>query len=48
MLYQIMKDPDALDRVHLGIFTMDVNLLRLPISHKLVPLAVTAVSEIKM
>lgn len=48
MLYQIMKDADALDRVRFGIFDLDVNFLRLPISHKLVPLAVTAVSGIKM
>lgn len=48
LLYQIMKDADSLDRVRFGIFALDVNFLRLPISHKLVPLAVTAVSGIKM
>ena len=48
LLYQIMKDADALDRVRFGIFALDVNFLRLPTSHKLVPLAVTAVSGIKM
>lgn len=47
-LYQILKDADALDRVRFGIYDLDVNLLRLPISHKLVPLAVTAVTGIKM
>lgn len=48
LLYQIMKDADALDRVRFGIFALDVNFLRLPISRKLVPLAVTAVKGIKM
>lgn len=48
LLYQIMKDADALDRVRFGIFDLDVNFLRLPISHKLVPLAVAGVSGIKM
>ncbi|MDO4327649.1 MAG: hypothetical protein Q4E24_16765, partial [bacterium] len=48
LLYQITKDADALDRVRFGILDLDVNFLRLPISHKLVPLAVTAVSGIKM
>ena len=31
-----------------GIYDLDVNQLRLPISHKLVPLAVTAVAGIKI
>lgn len=48
LLYQILKDADALDRVRLGIYDLDVNQLRLPISHKLVPLAVVAVTGIKM
>lgn len=48
LLYQILKDADALDRVRFGIFDLDVNFLRLPISHKLVPLAVAGVSGIKM
>lgn len=47
-LYQILKDADALDRVRFGIYDLDVNHLRLPISHKLVPLAVTAVTGIKL
>lgn len=47
-LYQILKDADALDRVRFGIYDLDVNQLRLPISHKLVPLAVTAVAGIKI
>ena len=48
LLYQILKDADALDRVRFGIYDLDVNQLRLPISHKLVPLAVTAVPGIKI
>lgn len=48
LLYQILKDADALDRVRFGIFALDINFLRLPLSHKLVPLSVTAVSRIKM
>ncbi|MDO4340486.1 MAG: hypothetical protein Q4C91_20755 [Eubacteriales bacterium] len=48
LLYQILKDADALDRVRFGILDLDVNFLRLPISHKLVPLAVAGVSGIKM
>mgnify|MGYP005803810305 FL=1 len=48
LLYQILKDADALDRVRFGIYDLDVNQLRLPISHKLVPLAVTAVTGIKL
>ena len=48
LLYQILKDADALDRVRFGIYDLDVNHLRLPISHKLVPLAVTAVPGIKI
>ena len=48
LLYQILKDADALDRVRFGIYDLDVNQLRLPISHKLVPLAVTAVAGIKI
>lgn len=47
-LYQILKDADALDRVRFGIYDLDVNQLRLPISHKLVPLAVTTVTGIKI
>ena len=47
LLYQILKDTDALDRVRFGIYDLDVKQLRLPISHKLVPLAVTAVTGIK-
>ena len=48
LLYQILKDADALDRVRFGIYDLDVNQLRLPISHKLVPLAVTTVAGIKI
>lgn len=48
LLYQILKDADALDRVRFGIYDLDVNQLRLPISHKLVPLAVAAVTGIKI
>ncbi len=48
LLYQILKDADALDRVRFGIYDLDVNQLRLPITHKLVPLAVAAVTGIKM
>lgn len=48
LLYQILKDADALDRVRFGIYDLDVHQLRLPISHKLVPLAVTAVAGIKI
>ena len=48
LLYQILKDADALDRVRFGIYDLDVNQLRLPISHKLVPLAVAAVTGIKL
>lgn len=48
LLYQILKDADALDRVRFGIYDLDVYQLRLPISHKLVPLAVTAVIGIKI
>ena len=48
LLYQILKDADALDRVRFGIYDLDVNQLRLPISHKLVPLAIVAVTGIKM
>lgn len=48
LLYQIMKDADALDRVRFGIFALDVNFLRLSISHKLVPLAMAGVHQIKM
>ena len=47
-LYQILKDADALDRVRFGIYALDVNQLRLHISHKLAPLAVAAVTGIKM
>ena len=47
-LYQILKDADALDRVRFGIYDLDVHQLRLPISHKLVPLAVTAVTGIRI
>ena len=48
LLYQILKDADALDRVRFGIYDLDVNQLRLPISHKLIPLAVAAVTGIKL
>lgn len=48
LLYQILKDADALDRVRFGIYDLDVHQLRLPISHKLVPLAVTAVTGIRI
>lgn len=48
LLYQILKDTDALDRVRFGIFDLDVNFLRLSISHKLVPLAVAGVHQIKI
>lgn len=48
LLYQILKDADALDRVRFGIYDLDVNQLRLPITHKLVPLAVAAVTGIKL
>lgn len=48
LLYQILKDADTLDRVRFGIYDLDVNQLRLPISHKLVPLAVTAVTGIRI
>ena len=48
LLYQILKDADAIDRVRFGIYDLDVNQLRLPISHKLVPLAVAAVTGIKI
>lgn len=48
LLYQILKDADALDRVRFGIYGLDVNQLRLPISHKLVPLAVAAVTGIQI
>lgn len=48
LLHQILKDADALDRVRFGIYDLDVNQLRLPISHKLVPLAVTAVTGIRI
>lgn len=48
LLYQMLKDADALDRVRFGIFALDVNFLRLSISHKLVPLAVAGVHQIKM
>ncbi len=48
LLYQILKDADALDRVRFGIAALDVNYLRLPISHKLVPLAVAAVRSIEL
>ena len=48
LLYQILKDADALDRVRFGIYALDVNYLRLPISHKLVPLAVAAVTGIQL
>lgn len=47
-LYQILKDADALDRVRFGIYDLDVDQLRLHISHKLAPLAVAAVTGIKM
>lgn len=48
ILYQILKDADALDRVRFSIYDLDVNQLRLPISHRLVPLAVTALTRIKI
>lgn len=48
LLYQILKDADALDRVRFGIYGLDVNFLRLPISHKLVPLAVSAVHGVEI
>lgn len=48
LLYQILKDADVLDRVRFGIAELDVNYLRLPISHKPVPLAVSAVHGIEM
>lgn len=48
LLYQILKDADALDRVRFGIYSLDVNFLRLPISHKLVSVAVKAVTGIKV
>ncbi len=48
LLYHILKDADVLDRVRFGIGELDVNYLRLPISRKLVPLAVSAVHGIKM
>lgn len=48
LLYQILKDADALDRVRFGISNLDVSYLRLPISHKLVPLAVAAVTGIRI
>ena len=48
LLYQILKDADALDRVRFGIYGLDVNQLRLPISHKLVPLAVAALNGIEV
>ena len=48
LLYQTLKDADALDRVRFGIYALDVNYLRLPISHKLVPLAVAAETGIQL
>lgn len=48
LLYQILKDADALDRVRFGIYSLDVNFLRQPISHKLVSVAVKAVAGIKV
>ncbi len=48
LLYQILKDADALDRVRFGIYDLDVSQLRLLISHKLVPLAVTAMTGIRI
>ena len=48
LLYQILKDADVLDRVRFSIYDLDVNQLRLSISHKLVPLAVTAVTGIRI
>ncbi len=48
LLYQIIKDADALDRVRFGLAHLDVNYLRLSISHKLGPLAMAAIHGIKL
>lgn len=48
LLYQILKDADALDRVRFGSYDLDVKQLRLSISHKLVPLALAAVTGIQI
>ncbi len=48
LLYQIIEDADALDRVRFGLAHSDVNYLRLSISHKLVPLAMAAIHGIKL
>lgn len=48
LLYRILKDADALDRVRFGIYELDVTYHRLPISHKLVPLAVAAITGIQL
>lgn len=47
LLYRILKDADALDRVRFDSYSLDVKQLRIPISHRLVPLAMAAVDEIK-
>lgn len=47
LLYQILKDADALDRVRFGIRDLNVNMLRLPISRTLVLYATRALTQIR-
>lgn len=48
LLYKILKDADALDRVRFGVRGLDVNYLRLPASRTLVLLARVATEQLKV
>lgn len=47
-LYNIIKDADALDRVRFGLDALDINMLRVPISKRLTPLAVGMQSQLSL
>lgn len=46
LLYNVLKDADALDRVRFGLRDLDVRYLRIPISKKLVLTADQCVRQI--
>ena len=48
LLYKILKDADALDRVRFGMRAVDVNYFRLPISPKLLPTAQTCLTGLEL
>lgn len=48
LLYTILKDADALDRVRFGIRAIDPKYLRNPMAHKLIPVAYSSVDQLKL